>query len=150
MPIHNNNLHYTPKRNWYSSTGYFIDYLFNNTGSKNPSMTIKECFNSIYDKGDFLEAIYSNLVEYDGYATDGCYWYYPDMDSPFPEDRFEGVYFAVSYNDPDLTVYVSEEESFQYAKEACLRFLEIHPEEKYRSFLMNILDNWKPLNGDHR
>lgn len=150
MSILNNNLRYNPKKNWYSNTGYFIDYLFNNTGNEKPEKIIRCCFNLIYHNGHFLEAIYSNLVEYDGYASDGCYWYYPDMESPFEEDRFEGVRFAMVSSDPDDSIYVTEEESFQYAKEACLRFLEIHPEEKYRSFLMNIIDNWKPLNSDHR
>lgn len=144
MSIQNDDIfYYEPKKNRISSSSFSIDYLFSNTGNKNPETTIKCCFNITYHDGFFLEAIYSNLVKYDGYASDGCYWHYPDMNSPFKEDRFEGVYFAIRYNDPESAVYVSEEISFKYAKEACLRFLEIHPEHK--NFLINILDNWKPL-----
>lgn len=86
-------------------------------------------------------------MEYDGCGEEGCYWYYPDMNSPYPEDRFDGVYFAVGFNDPSSTVYVSEQVCFEYAKHACERFMEIHPELEYRNFLTNIINNWKPLNG---
>jgi len=60
---------------------------------------------------------------------------------------FDGVYFAVGFNDPSSTVYVSEQVCFEYAKHACERFMEIHPELEYRKFLTDIINNWKPLNG---
>jgi hypothetical protein len=38
------------------------------------------------------------LVDKDGYAQDGCYWYYPDMNSPDPRDHFEGAYFQHGFD----------------------------------------------------
>ena len=111
---------------------------------KNPEKTIKLYFSIIYEYGYFITAIYSTLVEYDGFSTEGCYWYYPDMNSPFPEDKFEGVYFSVGFNDPEQTVYVSEQISFKYAREACEHFWGLHPEHK--DFLSGIINKWKPLN----
>lgn len=127
----------------------FMSYFYNTKDilNSNPESTIKRCFNILYHDGLFLKAIYSNLVEYDGCGEEGCYWYYPDMNSPYPEDRFDGVYFAVGFNDPSSTVYVSEQVCFEYAKHACERFMEIHPELEYRKFLTDIINNWKPLNG---
>lgn len=137
---------YTSRKNMFSDgEGSTMDYLYPQAEKlDNPEKTIKYCFNVLYHDGYFLEVLYWNLVEYDSFTEDGCYWYYPDMNSPFDSDRFEGVKFAVGFDDPDYTVYVSEEIMFKYAKEASLRFLEIHPE--HTEFVMNILNNWKPLN----
>ena len=49
------------------------------------------------------------LVDKDGYAQDGCYWYHPD-------------WIAI----------VTEQENLEYTEKACERFLEIHPDNKYR------------------
>ena len=58
------------------------------------------------------------------------------------EAKLGKVCFAIGFNNPNWTVYVSEETSFEYAKKACERFLEIHPE--HEAFLKEILRNWKP------
>ncbi len=140
------NLIYTPQKTEKNNGTQFFNYFYSSIPSKNPEHTILQCFNILYHDGVLLKVIYSNLVEYEGGGVEGCCWDYPDMNSPFPEDRFEGVRFEIGFNDPNSTVYVSEQVSFEYAKMACERFLEIHPE--HREFLTNIIDNWKPLNGN--
>lgn len=138
-----NKYYYVPQKREKEGETSFMNYLYKSVKNlNNPERTIKRCMSILYHDGYFLEAVYSNLVEYDGFSEDGCYWYYSDMNSPFESDRFEGVKFAVGFDDPDYTVYVSEQVCFNYTKEACLRFLEIHPE--HTEFVMNILNNWKP------
>lgn len=106
-------------------------------------LTIQGCFSILYADGVFLESIYAILVDYDSAGVEGCWWYYPDLNSPYPDDVFDGVCFEIGFDSPDTKVYVSEQFSFNYAKKACERFLEIHPE--YKGFLTEIIDNWKPL-----
>lgn len=118
-------------------------YKTNEFSNENPERTIMRCFSILYNDGMFLEAVYSILVEYEGAGVEGCSWDYPDLDSPYPSDHFEGVRFEIGFDDPSNIVYVSEQMSFNYAKKACERFLEIHPEHK--NFLKNIIDSWKPL-----
>ena len=57
------------------------------------------------------------LVDKDGYAQDGCYWYHPD-------------WIAI----------VTEQENLEYTEKACERFLEIHPDNKYRELIAYMLD----------
>ena len=56
-------------------------------------LTISGYIDNVYYEGDFLKAIYSILVEKDGFCEEGADCYYPDIDSAFPEDHFEGVRF---------------------------------------------------------
>ncbi len=88
-------------------------------------------------------AVKKVLQDYGEFSTDGCYWYYPDLNSPFDEDHFDGVKFAVGFNDPNYTVYVSEAICFKYAKQACEKFSEFHPE--FKEYLEILIKNWKPL-----
>ena len=125
------------------SADFFYDHSIR---MKNPERTIKLYFSSIYEDGYFIEAIYSTLVEYDGFFTEGHYWYYPDMNSPYQADRFEGVCFSVGFSNPEEKIYISERESFEHAKKACERFWQLHPEHK--EFLTEIINNWKPLNPE--
>ena len=110
--------------------------------------TIKEYFNIIYHDGHFLKAIEELMKKYDSYSYDGCYGYYPDLNSIYQNDHFEEglVRFSIGLDEEYYRVYVSEREFFKYAKEACLRFLELHP--NHHLFIMNILDNWKPKYPD--
>lgn len=123
-----------------------FNYLYMTNNLHNPEKTIKDCFNILYRDGYFLEAIYNILVKYEEFSTDGCYWYYPDLNSPFDDDHFEGVKFAVGFDDPDSTVYVPETVCFEYAQQACSRFIELHPE--FKEYIENIIKNWKPLNKE--
>ena len=123
----------------------FADFFYKHPYYMNePERTIKLYFSAIYEDGYFIEAIYSTLVEYDGFSTEGNFWYYPDMNSPYPSDRFEGVCFA--NGSLECAFYVSERESFEHAKKACERFWELHPDHK--EFLSEIINNWKPLNPE--
>ena len=110
-------------------------------------LTISGYIDNVYYEGDFLKAIYSVLVEKDGFCEEGAACYYPDMNSPFPEDHFEGVRFEIGgLCDPRYQVHVSEEICFMYFKKACERFLELHPEKEYAEFIYDILNNWEPSN----
>ena len=114
----------------------------------NPDRTIKLCFSIFYNDGVFLKAIYYILAKHDTFFVEGTYCFYPDFNSPDPRDHFLGIEFASGFDDPEWTVYVPEKVCFAYAKKACERFLELHPEQKYRDFLNQILDNWQPLGVD--
>lgn len=88
-----------------------------NFDEDNPERTVKQCFSVLYDYGVFLYAVYLVLVDKDGYAQDGCYWYHPD-------------WIAI----------VTEQENLEYTEKACERFLEIHPDNKYRELIAYMLD----------
>ncbi len=105
-------------------------------------------FNIVYHDGLFLDAIEDLLKNHDSYSLEGCYGYYPDCNSGYPSDCFEEglIRFAVGLDDERYGIYVTEREFFRYAKEACLRFIRLHPE--HRDFVMDIVDNWKPKYPD--
>ena len=140
MFIQNEAFYYNPIKS--NSFSYF--YYVNSNIEKNPDKTIRQCFSVLYNDGLFLKAIYALLVQHDSVGEEGCYWYYTDPDDPDDPDeaKLGKVCFAIGFNNPNWTVYVSEETSFEYAKKACERFLEIHPE--HEAFLKEILRDWKP------
>ena len=123
-----------------------LNFFYGATGKlEEPECSIKSYINIIYYSGYFLRAIFGILVEKDGFCEEGADCYYPDHNSPFPEDHFEGIRFEIGgLCDPMYQVYVSEEKGFMYFKQACMHFLELHPEDIYKTFLLEILDNWKP------
>lgn len=138
---------YTPKGKLSQSP---LNFFYGGTGGlSEPEFSIKSYMNIVYYEGDFLKSIYYILVEKDGFSEEGADCYYPDMNSPFPEDRFEGVRFEIGeLSRPEYQVHVSEEVCFMYFKKACKRFLELHPEKEYVEFINNILNNWEPLISD--
>ena len=136
MYTQNETFHYKPIKS--DTFSYFYDVK---CSEKNPSRTIRQCFSVFYNDGLFLKAIYALLVQHESIGEEGCYWYYTDPDDP-DEAKLGKVCFAIGFNNPNWTVYVSEEISFEYAKKACERFLEIHPE--HEAFLKGILRDWKP------
>lgn len=138
---------YKPRKNIGINGDNFFDYFYNLSGVTEPERTIKQCFSVFYNDANFLTAVYSVLAKYDSFSDEWNYWRYPDNNSSFREEHFRGICFANGYDDND-SIYVTEQECFEYTKQACERFLEIHPEQKYRDFLMDILDNWKPLGID--
>ena len=142
MSIHNSKFHYSPRE----KESYYYFYDLNSCHEDGPSGVIKECFSTLYKSNAFLESMYEVLVDYDSAGVEGCWWYYPDLSSPYPDDVFDGVCFEIGFDSPDTKVYVTEQVSFDYAKKACKRFIELHPE--HEDFLTNIIDNWKPLNTD--
>ena len=134
---------YNPTKSDTFSFFYSVNHFMDN-----PDRTIKLCFSIFYNDGVFLKAIYYILAKHDTFYVEGTYCFYPDFNSPDPRDHFLGIEFASGFDDPEWTVYVPEKVCFAYAKQACERFLELHPEQKYRDFLNQILDNWQPIGVD--
>ncbi|WP_150540086.1 ribonuclease toxin immunity protein CdiI [Actinobacillus vicugnae] len=131
---------YTPKKNLFSDgSGSTMDFFYGKTEIlNNPDKTIKSLFSVLYHDGMFLEAIYDFLLKYEDFIQDGCYWYYSDSGN-------YKIYFELGFNEEDWIVEVSEDENFHFVEKACVRFLEIHPDEKYSDLIRYILENWKPL-----
>lgn len=138
------NFYYKPK----NSHNLYYFYDWRHCIVKGLDLTIQGCFSILYADGVFLESIFAILVDYDSAGVEGCWWYYPDLTSPYPDDVFYGVCFEIGFDSLDTKVYVKEQVSFDYAKKACKRFIELHPE--HEDFLTNIIDNWKPLNINTR
>ena len=110
--------------------------------------TAIEYLDLMYDHGFFLWMMQDLIQKYDEFSYEGCYGYYPDWNSPEQNDHFEEglVCFAICFDDDEHRVFLTERQFFRYAKQACLRFVELHPE--HRDFVMNIVDNWKPKYPD--
>ncbi|MFB2539434.1 ribonuclease toxin immunity protein CdiI [Acinetobacter sp. c3-l95] len=124
-----------------------INLLYNSLYDVEPSDDIKtesfkRGFNRFYMAGNFLYAIHLNFVEYSGLGTDGLYWFYLDEDDEDFTEHPNSVYFAIGFDDPETTFFISEQENFDMAKDACQRFIRLHPDKK--DFLQNILDHWQP------
>ncbi|CNE79069.1 ribonuclease toxin immunity protein CdiI [Yersinia frederiksenii] len=90
---------------------------------------IKGYFDILYGDGYFLEVI-DNIVKKIGFCCDGAYCNFPDMNSYYEEEHFEGVEFAWGYPpEEDDTIIVSEEACFSYVRLACEKYLQLHPED---------------------
>ncbi|WP_145594372.1 ribonuclease toxin immunity protein CdiI [Yersinia aleksiciae] len=94
-----------------------------------PYWVVKGYFDRMYNDDVFLDAV-SSLVTKMGFSCDGAYCNFPDMDSYYDEDHFDGVEFAYGYPpEEDDTVIVSEETCFEYVRLACEKYLQLHPED---------------------
>jgi len=90
---------------------------------------VKGYFDRMYDDGNFIRSI-GYIVKRCGFSTDGAYCNFPDMDSPFEEEHFEGVEFAYGYPPADdETVVISEEACADFIRMACEKYLQRHPKE---------------------
>lgn len=88
---------------------------------------IKAYFDRMYDDGRFVEAV-EFLVKRWGFSTDGAYCDFPDVNSYFEEDHFEGVRFSSVYLlEEDVSVIVSDEVFREYLRLACDKYLKCHP-----------------------
>ncbi|MEV1470663.1 ribonuclease toxin immunity protein CdiI [Pseudomonas aeruginosa] len=66
----------------------------------------------------------------DHYSTDGAYCNFPDENSPFDEEHFEGVEFSYGYPPKDEdTIVVSEAVCSKFIRLACEKYLQRHPED---------------------
>ncbi|WP_241361022.1 ribonuclease toxin immunity protein CdiI, partial [Pseudomonas aeruginosa] len=54
-----------------------------------PYWVVKGYFDRMYDDGYFIEAV-GYIVKRWGFSTDGAYCNFPDENSPFDEEHFEG------------------------------------------------------------
>ena len=90
---------------------------------------LKGYFDRMYNDDVFLDAI-NNLTKKIGFSCDGAYCNFPDMDSCYEEEHFDGVEFAYGYSpEEDDTITVSEEVCFNYVRLACEKYLQLHPED---------------------
>ncbi|MGT3350070.1 ribonuclease toxin immunity protein CdiI [Yersinia enterocolitica] len=90
---------------------------------------LKGYFDRMYNDGYFLKAI-GYLVERTSFHVDGAYCNFPDMNSCYEEEHFDGVEFAYGYPpEEDDTITVSEEVCFNYVRLACEKYLQLHPED---------------------
>ncbi|CNC40229.1 Uncharacterised protein [Yersinia frederiksenii] len=97
--------------------------------NSNVDSVIKTYFNIMYSDEYFLDAIY-HIVRKAGFSTDGAYCNFPDINSYYEEEHFEGVEFACGYPpEEDDTIIVSEKICFSYVRLACEKYLQLHPED---------------------
>lgn len=94
-----------------------------------PSSIIKNYFDLMYNDGYFLNAI-ENIIQKESFIQDGVYCNFPDMNSYYEEEHFEGVQFAIGYPPTEEdTVTVSEKTCYHYVRLACEKYLHLHPED---------------------
>jgi hypothetical protein len=93
-----------------------------------PDWVVAAYFNWMYDYGYFLDVVEA-LTKRWGFATDDFSCDFPDTDSYYEEDHFDGVKFVFGAAfDPEVVI-VSEDECFQRLSEACDSYLRLHPED---------------------
>lgn len=103
-------------------------------------------FDWIYDSGYFVEMV-SHVAKKWGFTTDDVGCRFPDMDSYFEEDHFEGVELIAAMGAPDPDeVIVSEEVFWGYLRDACSKYVDRHPED--RDVMVRLLDNIPGSSGD--
>ncbi|MBQ4796989.1 ribonuclease toxin immunity protein CdiI, partial [Pectobacterium versatile] len=64
--------------------------------NNDPHWIIKAYFDRMYNDGYFGKAI-SYILHKDSFHVDGAYCSFPDMNSYYEEEHFEGVEFAYGY-----------------------------------------------------
>jgi hypothetical protein len=90
---------------------------------------LKAYFDIMYSDGNFIAAV-KNICRKWGYSTDGAYCRFPDLNSFFQEDHFEGVEFAYGIPPDEITVYVDERTCLDFVGEACEIYISRHPESR--------------------
>ncbi|EPN2885358.1 ribonuclease toxin immunity protein CdiI [Pseudomonas aeruginosa] len=94
-----------------------------------PYWVVKGYFDRMYDDGYFIEAV-GYIVKKWGVSTDGAYCNFPDGNSPFDEEHFEGGEFSYGYPPKDEdTIVVSEAVCSKFIRLACENYLQRHPED---------------------
>ncbi|MCL8303074.1 ribonuclease toxin immunity protein CdiI [Pseudomonas mosselii] len=94
-----------------------------------PYWVVKGYFDRMYHDGNFIRSI-ELLVERWGFSVDGAYCNFPDLNSFFEEEHFEGVEFAYGYPPKNEgTVIVSEGGCSEYMRVACDKYVGLHPED---------------------
>lgn len=94
-----------------------------------PFWIVKAYFDRMYNDDYFIEAV-GYIVKRWGFSTDGAYCNFPDENSSYDEERFEGVQFAYGYPPKDEdTVVVSESVCSEYLRLACEKYLERNPKD---------------------
>lgn len=93
------------------------------------NVIITSYFDRMYEDNKFIRAI-ELLSKRWTLNTDGSYCNFPDMNSFYEEEHFEGVEFAMGYPPTEEeTVIVSEKICYDYVRLACERYIKLHPED---------------------
>lgn len=99
--------------------------IFEKIDLKNdPYWVVKEFFNSIYQQDRFLWAL-PLLLSRKGCVVNEEYCLFPDPGDQDPSSHFSGV-ICGSFNDE---VNVSDEIFLMHLKDACDRYLRLHPND---------------------
>jgi len=94
-----------------------------------PHWILEAYFDRMYGDGYFIKSI-EYIITRDSFHLDGVYCSFPDMDSYYGEEHFEGVEFAYGYPpEENDTIIVSEKTSYKYVRLACEKYLQRHPED---------------------
>lgn len=97
---------------------------------QDPHWVVMGYFDSIYSRGYLLESI-ALIVKRWGFCADGAYCSFPDRNSLFEEEHFDGVEFAYGYPPTDeTTIVVSETTCSEYVRLACQKYLQRHPDDR--------------------
>lgn len=105
----------------------------------NPYWILESYFDRMYGSGFFVKAV-SYMAGRNSFHVDGAYCSFPDLNSCYEEEHFEGVEFAYGYPPQEKdTIIVGENICYEYLKRACDKYLEFHPEDA--SEISKILKN---------
>ncbi len=97
--------------------------LFEAYDDRDPQWVAKAYFDRIYELGIFVR-VGGQLSSGNGYGVDGAYCAFPDPDSFYEEDRFEGVRFIYGQGDGAETLFLSGAEFFALMEAACKSYVE--------------------------
>lgn len=108
-----------------------MNQLFDNPHDRfDPEWIIRSYMDWIYDSGYFVEMV-SNVVKRCSFTTDDVACRFPDKDSYFEEDHFEGVEVIVALGAPDPDeIIVPESVFWTYLRMACKKYLDKHPGDR--------------------
>ncbi|VEG12513.1 ribonuclease toxin immunity protein CdiI [Moraxella cuniculi] len=99
-----------------------MNTIFNNIDVLDKFSTAKLFFNLVYQDNYFLTVI-DYLIDRHGFVSDDIGCVFPDPDSYYEEDHFDGVRFFIGGQ--ELTVSDDEFKNLLY--EACEKYNKIHP-----------------------
>ncbi|WP_075676580.1 ribonuclease toxin immunity protein CdiI [Stenotrophomonas sp. TD3] len=97
--------------------------IFEVYDDRDPQWVAKSYFDRIYELGIFVKVI-GHLSCGNGYGVDGAYCAFPDPDSFYEEDRFDGVRFIYGDGEGAEILFLSEGEFVSLMQEACKFYVE--------------------------
>lgn len=112
------------------------EYIFKDTDYDNdPDWVVKDYFNSMNLQGKFMWML-PYLMNKIGCGVNETYCSFPDFEGSDPECHFNGIMFGVWNAD----IIVPECVGFKYTRQACDKYVELHPEdaEKINALLANL------------
>ena len=132
---------YSPKINLVNNMSNIDSFYKFDTVENSAEEVIKQCFNTLYEDGRLLEALYLITVEYSGVGQEDCCWTYID-EYEINFDKNACIYFSYGCNEDISEFYIGEAFNFELVKIVSERFCRIHPE--WKDFLHNIVLHWTP------